>query len=521
MTTSVDAAKKSIRGHVKANPELQTPLGALQVGKGIGEGANALVFRARWGRKDVAAKFLAEDCSGGLSNASGRYKRFVDEFRELVQLSHSGAVVSMYQFGLMETGDGEFPYVLMELCPQTLRTWRADNPVGSLATLLPILLRLMSCLKTIHQHNMVHRDLKPENVLLNGRGELVLADFGIAWFDPDHYERLASTGRGERLANRLFSAPEQSRRNPPRPDPTMDIYALGQLIQWLVTGEVHAGTGRRRLEAVDSSFARLDPLVEAMLREDPRQRPQTIEGLEGLLDRATRRRRNPVWEGDRVRDALVEFDGALADSLPGGRGLLHVTDQTKIDRLLSNLAKLSGRRRGYGLWWNQGVSNLQIDEMRKLDDTTWLIGRDERRVDEAWVYKGPGYGSRKALSKQYVLLNCAPMPSFGLSEPSLEREEAAWFRDRYISRTEYDDDATEIENEVVRLGTEAELRTRNKTRDFVLLGTNAHSICLPGREVNNDKIVRRVYEDLLRYGEVKPDLLAPLEDLEEHASVIS
>ena len=45
------------------------------------------------------------------------------------------------------------------------------------------------------------------------------------------------------------------------------------------------------------------------------------------------------------------------------------------------------------------------------------------------------------------------------------------------------------------------------TRDFVFLDTSAHSICVPGREVNNDKIVRRVYEDLLRYGEVNPDPL--------------
>jgi hypothetical protein len=45
------------------------------------------------------------------------------------------------------------------------------------------------------------------------------------------------------------------------------------------------------------------------------------------------------------------------------------------------------------------------------------------------------------------------------------------------------------------------------TRDFVFLGTNAHSICVPGGDVNNDKDVRRVYEDLPRYGEVKPDLL--------------
>jgi hypothetical protein len=41
-----------------------------------------------------------------------------------------------------------------------------------------------------------------------------------------------------------------------------------------------------------------------------------------------------------------------------------------------------------------------------------------------------------------------------------------------------------------------------ETRDFVFLGTNAHSICVPGKKANNDMLVRRVYQDLLRYGEV-------------------
>lgn len=516
MAASVDAAKRKIHSHLKGNPELETPLGPLRVGSEIGEGANALVFRAQWGRGQVAAKFLAEDCSGGLPNASRRYKRFVDEFRELVQLSTSGTVVSMYHFDLVETDDGAFPYIVMELCSQTLKTWRADNPVGSFNDLLPVLSRLMDCLEMIHGSNIVHRDLKPANVLLNGRGQLVLADFGIAWFDPDHYERLASTSKGERLANWGFSAPEQWRRNPPQPDTAMDIYALGQLIHWLVMGDVHAGTGRRLLGNVDPSFARLDPVIDAMLRENPRQRPQTIQELKVLLNKY--RRPSPVWEGDRVRDALVDFEGALLHSIPGKRGLLRVTDRARIDRLLNNVAELSGLQKAYGLWWNQGISNLQVDEMRKLDEATWLIGRNERWVEEAWVHIGPGYGSRKALSAQYVLLNCAPMSSFGLSEPGEKKEEASWFRDRYVSRAEYDDGAAEIDDEVVILEGEAELRTRNKVRDFLFLGTSGHSICCAGERAKNDRIIRSVYEDLLHHGKVKPELLSPLEDLDPHPS---
>jgi serine/threonine-protein kinase len=253
-----------------------------------------------------------------------------------------------------------------------------------------------------------------------------------------------------------------------------------------------------------------------MLREDPRKRPQTTEALKVLLDRF--RRPSPAWEGDRVRDALVDFEGALAESLPGKRGLIRVADPARIDRLLNNLTALAGPRKVHGLWWNQGTSNLQVEQLRKLDDATWLIGRDERRVDEAWVHIGPGHGSRKALSAQYVLLNCAPMPSFGLSEQSLEREEAAWFRDRYISREEYDDGAAEIDDDVVVLKGMAEPRTRNRTRDFLFLGTTGHSVCCTSERLKNDKIIRRVYEDLLSHGEVKPDLLLPLEDLDPHPS---
>jgi hypothetical protein len=71
---------------------------------------------------------------------------------------------------------------------------------------------------------------------------------------------------------------------------------------------------------------------------------------------------------------------------------------------------------------------------------------------------------------------------------------------------------------VVMLDGEAELRTRNKTRDFLFLGTTGHSVCCAGEGMKNDRIIRGVYEDLLRHGEVKPELLQPLEALDPHPS---
>ncbi len=74
---------------------------------------------------------------------------------------------------------------------------------------------------------------------------------------------------------------------------------------------------------------------------------------------------------------------------------------------------------------------------------------------------------------------------------------------------------------VVMLDGEAELRTRNRSRDFLFLGTIDHSVCCTSEGMKNDETVHRVHEDLLQHGEVKPDLLSSLEDLDPHPSTIS
>ncbi|WP_253805998.1 protein kinase [Paenibacillus sp. Cedars] len=183
-----------------------------------------------WGRTLVAIKFLAEDCANEITT---RHYRFLTEVREIIKLSDSQAVVPIFHYGHLTVENSTFPYMVMKKYPDTLNTWRKKNEIKEIGNVIPIVEQLIFCLDKIHSNNIVHRDIKPQNLLIDENNDVVLADFGISWFDPEHYERLVKTEKKDRLANFGYSAPEQFQANPD-PRPTMDLFAVGQLIQWLV-----------------------------------------------------------------------------------------------------------------------------------------------------------------------------------------------------------------------------------------------------------------------------------------------
>jgi hypothetical protein len=104
---------------------------------------------------------------------------------------------------------------------------------------------LISTIEKIHNEGIIHRDIKPENILIENNNYL-LADFGIASFNPEIFKIIAETDKKERVGNRLFSAPEQEEKGV-EAHPTMDIYAIGQVLQWYATGSTHRGTGRQKI----------------------------------------------------------------------------------------------------------------------------------------------------------------------------------------------------------------------------------------------------------------------------------
>ncbi|MCM3269332.1 serine/threonine protein kinase [Paenibacillus elgii] len=206
MTSLIDQHKNTIRKYLKQHNTITTLLGDVVVLEELGQGGNAVVFSASWGRTRIAIKFLAEDCA---NEVTSRHNRFLTEVREIIKLADSQAVIPIYFYGHLSIGGNVFPYMLMKRYPDTLSTWKKKNKINEISKVLPIVKQLIYCLDQIHSENIIHRDLKPQNILIDEECQLVLADFGISWFDPEHYERLVKTDKKDRLANFGFSAPEQ------------------------------------------------------------------------------------------------------------------------------------------------------------------------------------------------------------------------------------------------------------------------------------------------------------------------
>ena len=195
----------------------------------LGRGGMSVVFRARDRQLDrevavkVLHRFLADD-----ADARQRLHR---EARAVARLHHPN-IVEIYDSS--EPGSDE-AYLVTELIDgPTLRAWLERHGPPSLPEAGALLaLALTRALRHAHEQGILHRDLKPENVMLTGRGQLKLMDFGIAQI-MGGATRLTTTGA--LLGSPAHMAPEviDGRLS----DHRSDLFALGTILYWLLTGRL-------------------------------------------------------------------------------------------------------------------------------------------------------------------------------------------------------------------------------------------------------------------------------------------
>ena len=202
----------------------------------LGAGGNGVVYRAedtRLGRF-VALKFLPPEGQRD-AHAQARFQR---EARAASALNHHN-ICTVYDIGEQ---DGQ-TFIAMELLEgQTLELKIGSRPLP-LETLLDYAMQIAAALDIAHKHGIVHRDIKPSNIFVTSRGDVKLADFGLAKRAiPDHTlvdesptVSASITERGAIVGTVAYMSPEQAQDKDI--DARSDIFSFGILLYEMATGK--------------------------------------------------------------------------------------------------------------------------------------------------------------------------------------------------------------------------------------------------------------------------------------------
>jgi formylglycine-generating enzyme required for sulfatase activity len=195
----------------------------------VGEGGFGWVYEAfdPTLKRVVALKVAKPE---QLSSAE-RVARFQREASSAATLAHPHIV------GVFDAGqDGPHHYIATTfVAGRSLHALLGDNPGRGLPPrdAAGLVRKVAEALSYAHKSGVVHRDVKPSNVLLNDRGEPMLADFGLAARADETEPRLTQQGLG--VGTPQFMAPEQWRGEA---GPASDQYSLGCVLFELLTGRL-------------------------------------------------------------------------------------------------------------------------------------------------------------------------------------------------------------------------------------------------------------------------------------------
>lgn len=240
------------------------------IGLNSSSGGNGFVYYGKLNKVDVAIKFLH-------NSSENKRNRFLCEFINVVmKIENYEGIVKQYFYDELVIDGHKIPYIVMKKYSNSLQY----NEKVTQDYLISCFSQIARALEKLHNCGIIHRDIKPKNILIDENGRLNICDFGISYYNQDEFNMTGHTTKTDKLANFDFSAPEQVNSEEP-PTPATDIYALGQIIQWLVYGKVHKGTGRKRIteKYSGSRMEVLDNIIEKCLENDPKNRFQSIEEI--------------------------------------------------------------------------------------------------------------------------------------------------------------------------------------------------------------------------------------------------
>jgi predicted Ser/Thr protein kinase len=247
--------------------ELQKLFPALEIVELLGKGGMGAVYKARQITLDrfVAVKILPPHISQDAAFA----ERFAREARSLAKLNHPN-IVSVYDFGQTS---GLYYFVMEYVDGVNVRQAMRAGTLSA-AEALKVVPQVCDALQFAHDEGIVHRDIKPENILLDKKGRVKIADFGLAKLLGQDIADAKLTGTQQVMGTLHYMAPEQV-EGTKGVDHRADIYSLGVTFYEMLTGELPLGRFAPPSQKVQIDV-RLDEVVLRTLENEPDKRYQHV-----------------------------------------------------------------------------------------------------------------------------------------------------------------------------------------------------------------------------------------------------
>ena len=234
-------------------PDTDWHLGNYQILEEIGRGGMGVIYRARQrhSRRVVALKRILS-CHADSQETLMRFRR---EAQAAANLDHPN-ILPIYEvseseglpfFSMKFAGGGS----LLEAAPMLRR-----DPRRAVA----LMAKVARAVQYAHVQGILHRDLKPGNILLDGGGEPLVSDFGLAkWLEPiSDLTRTPSI-----FGTPGYIAPEQVNGSNGNLTPAADVYSLGAVLFHLLTGRPPF-TGEHALKVIQQASERPAPKLRSV-----------------------------------------------------------------------------------------------------------------------------------------------------------------------------------------------------------------------------------------------------------------
>jgi serine/threonine-protein kinase len=299
-------------------------LGEFRLLRRLGRGGMSEVYLAEQTslKRNVAIKMLRPE----LLKEDIHLRRFKQEAMAAGGLVHPN-IVQVYMVG---EADGMHFIAQEYVQGQNLREYLARKGPPDLPVALHIMKQVCAALQTAADAGVVHRDIKPENIMLTRKGEVKVADFGLAQLTQSG-KRVNLTQVGVTMGTPLYMSPEQV--NGSKLDHRSDIYSFGVSCYHMLSGTPpfrgetalavamqHLNQEPDPLESLRSDLPlMLCRIVHKMMAKDKEQRYQSAQAVLSDLKRVTRESNKPDGAPDDARSAATQplpSEGVPSRALP-------------------------------------------------------------------------------------------------------------------------------------------------------------------------------------------------------------